>query len=390
MNAAKVIGLIHALAWTVSAGVTSSLKAESAPTPLKEIKNDQRELIDTPPVQALGANENQNSVELHYYESPTAPPTQAVEWVASYPTSTYSYEDLSMSGTGQYVLSSNVQYGIQWSKDYGVSFSDSYNTAGSAMAPYTGASWFRLQISSDGSKGVAIAAYNGIAFSNDNGRYWSISNVLSPTIQWTVLAASSDLQHIYVLPNMGQFAYSSDGGTSFTTSTSGSFPTTLLWTAATCSGNGQYVAAAANAELIYVSSDFGATWAPMSNPIYNGWIDLASSASGQYMYALSTQNTLGVYVSSDYGVSWTLTSGESSLTYSSIATDASGATVFVVAPADGIFTSTDFGSTWSAVTAPLNSYELIATSNDSQKVIASTETNGKFGLLDSFLLVTYI
>ncbi len=342
-------------------------------------KNDQKKSKQPDDVfdpDTMKQNENSERL-LDYTYEPTAPPTQAVEWLHSKPGYYTNYGGVSMSSTGQYAVSFNENQGISFSDDYGGYFDYAINDETSTFMTTSTGTWTNLKMSASGLNVVALAAYVGVAFSSDYGYQWTISTQLSSSVQWTALAASSALDYIYAFPNTGAFAYSSDSGASFTT-VSWVLPMNVSWTSATCSSTGQYVAVTANYDYIYVSSDWGSTWSAMTNPLTNGWSAIASSASGLFMYALATTSSPGVYASADYGYTWTLTSFDTSVVYSAITTDDAGANVFVAGSTQqGIYTSSDYGASWSVTTAPYTSYVSIACNNDSSSIMAASNPNGE-------------
>jgi hypothetical protein len=91
------------------------------------------------------------------------------------------------------------------------------------------------------------------------------------------------------------------------------------------SASGQYQTAIVSGGTdIYVSSDYGVTWASELTTTAQLWKSLAMSATGQYQMALIASSST-VYVSKDYGQTWqTATTAMGALTFDAVAISASG------------------------------------------------------------------
>jgi hypothetical protein len=106
-------------------------------------------------------------------------------------------------------------------------------------------------------------------------------------------------------PTYGDVIYSSDLGTTWTSTTKYGFSVSR-------SGRGQYVLTGFYTDGIVVSSDYGVTWVQRSCTVPGGNKEMHGtcvSDSGQYMYIITFSGTIeGPYVckSSDYGVTWSV------------------------------------------------------------------------------------
>lgn len=146
----------------------------------------------------------------------------------------------------------------------------------------------------------------------------------------------------------------------------------LTWNSITSSSTGQYLAVASNGGgyggPIYLSSNFGSTWAESNAKIV--WYNtIASSSNGQYYFAASAS---GVTIGSNYGSSWVFTSTSNS---NGIACSSSGQ--YVVVGINGnsggeIFLSSNFGSTWTLSSAPAYGYYFTSSSTSGQYLAATT------------------
>lgn len=125
------------------------------------------------------------------------------------------------------------------------------------------------------------------------------------------------------------------------------------WQAIACSSTGQYVVAAANSGL-YTSSDFGESWA-ITDDTQSGfyeWRTITSSENGQYWAAAIDFGQ--VYTSNNYGVTWSAASLVSK-SWQSVASSTSGQYLAAVyndhVSSGSVYTSSDFGVTWSESSA---------------------------------------
>jgi len=100
--------------------------------------------------------------------------------------------------------------------------------------------------------------------------------------------------------------------------------TSSAWNNISMSANGQYQTAAVVAGAIYQSSNFGITWAIVTGAGTGSWISLAMSSSGQYQTA-SLYSRSYAY-SSDYGLNWTtsIIAATANSTFQNIAVSSSG------------------------------------------------------------------
>ncbi|NBR25029.1 MAG: hypothetical protein EBU08_14895, partial [Micrococcales bacterium] len=98
-------------------------------------------------------------------------------------------------------------------------------------------------------------------------------------------------------------------------------------------------------------SNFGSTWTQTSAPAL-GWNQVAISTSGQYQTAVITNTSIaGIYTSSDFGITWTQNSSAPFRSWTSISLSNSGQyQTAVIDVSGGIYYSTDFGTTWTKTT----------------------------------------
>ena len=112
------------------------------------------------------------------------------------------------------------------------------------------------------------------------------------------------------------------------------------WTCLTYSADGSRLIAANAAlgdDLIYVSTNSGATWNPSTAPS-NQWSSVASSADGSKLIAADSGNGDGlIYISTDSGQSWSATTAPVEY-WSAVASAADGSILSAVAYPGGIYT----------------------------------------------------
>ena len=141
--------------------------------------------------------------------------------------------------------------------------------------------------------------------------------------------------------------------------------------------------------LSLINYTIAQNWQLASAPIATNWSAIAASADGSKIVALangSVRNAAvaaGIYTSTDFGVTWTAQTNGPIAKWSSVAASADGTTL--VAVADGpaaysrsatIYTSTNSGATWIEVTnAPTGcAWGRVATSADGTKLVAAAYT----------------
>ncbi len=173
---------------------------------------------------------------------------------------------------------------------------------------------------------------------------------------------------LYTTPNANDlFGVSSDMGASWTLK--GDF---LSWgKAAAISSTGQYQIVCGYPGNIYISSDYGATWASKT-PSLN-YIGAEISSTGQYMSVVPDNGY--VYTSSDYGVNW-INRGLPSIYYTGIAMSQTGA--YQTAVSNGyIYVSTNYGVSWTQKNISA-SYAAVSMSYSGQYQTVSTGTTAVY------------
>lgn len=114
------------------------------------------------------------------------------------------------------------------------------------------------------------------------------------------------------------------------------------WLSISISASGKYQSAIEEYGDIYISSDYGTTWAPYKNIGTSLTNHVRISLTGQYQTAA---NGIEIYTSTDYGVTWNkvYNFGVSQIFVSVCLT---GQYQTVISSGDGLYQSSDFGVSW--------------------------------------------
>ena len=173
----------------------------------------------------------------------------------------------------------------------------------------------------------------------------------------------------------GTIYASSDFGNTWSTTTVAS----NYWESICCSADGKYLAAAANSDnlnntvpgQIHLSQDWGLHWHTPSDPgsnYWHFWLSIASSSDGSKLVAVNAEGT--IYTSLDFGDTWTLT-GAPGENWFSVASSTNGNNLVAVANNGPIYTSTNSGVSWNeAANAPVAGWASVASSSDGMKLAA--------------------
>jgi len=225
------------------------------------------------------------------------------------------------------------------------------NDSGATWTPVGSTSniWQAVATSADGTKLVAAASFyqygswlfgDGLIYTSaDSGANWRATS--APCNQWASVVSSANGLMLAAAASSGAIYYSRDAGATWLQTIAPS----NVWVSLACSADGTKLVAAG--QQIYTSTDSGSTWTPTSAPS-SAWAAVASSADGTRLLAAAGSAGTGLlYVSSGAGASW-ITTGAPSNHWVSVAASAEG-TRLGAAAESGIFTSTDSGSTWTAV-----------------------------------------
>ena len=149
------------------------------------------------------------------------------------------------------------------------------------------------------------------------------------------------------------------------------------WTGVAMSSDGKIQTAIADADYVYVSTDYGNTWT--AKDAERNWYDVAMSSDGKYQTATAYSGEDDyIYVSTDYGSTWTPKGSIQRWWGIAMSSDGKYQTVgrgFIEAPVY-IYVSTDYGNTWTAKGDPEDGWAGIAMSSDGKVQTAVPFNNG--------------
>lgn len=175
----------------------------------------------------------------------------------------------------------------------------------------TGGVWISSSVSDSGKYAVACTKVpdGSIYFSNDFCVNW-FKFINSFSVGHYVPALSRDGSRLIVAGYGQNIAYSTRIGTGWTTdqvwSTAYTGNTDNQWRNVVSSLTGQFAVAVSFNSRIYVSADYGRTWAPKGRP--SGFCSACISDSGQYAFVVEPSATVivpgNIYCSNNYGNTW--------------------------------------------------------------------------------------
>ena len=206
-------------------------------------------------------------------------------------------------------------------------------------------------VSLNGSYAAAIN-YDGVYYSSDYGFSWSTSDV--PSAAYLCLAASLTGQYVVVSDALGNLYKSSNYGATYTlVASSLSLPYAIA-----ISSDGQYFYALSSDGTgdIYIGSGETVTTTNVGTSIT--WYSITCDSTGAYVYATgydALYNGL-LYASADYGATWALNTTLPAISdgnANQIACDSTGQLINLAAGPQGIYQSTNGGSTWAQLSAPI-------------------------------------
>jgi len=250
--------------------------------------------------------------------------------------------------------------------------------------------WRGIAISDDGQYQVAVCESSGFIYnSNDGGVFWTPGAIAR---EWKYCAISKDgkYQTAVSTPSASEDTIyrSSDYGVTWTAvpgyslscfavamSDSGQYQTLTTttgyihvsinygvtwatkaisanWRGIAMSGSGKYQTAGVSDGVdgnIYISLDFGNSWALKIGPVGN-FQRVSISQSGQYQLIAArwTSGIYGgyVYTSSDYGVSWAIRLSDAQRQWQGAAMSADGKRQLLAAEGGNVWESIDYGVSW--------------------------------------------
>jgi hypothetical protein len=247
-------------------------------------------------------------------------------------------------------------------------------------------SWSSIVSSADGTKYVGILG-NLIWVSTNSGTTWLSNNVPGVSFFGSVALSADGNKLVAVVgdySSAGPIYISTNSGVTLTQTTA---PTNNWMSVASSADGTKLVAAAMNSEggFIYASTDSGLTWALTGAPTNNNWVTVASSADGSKLvaaswYAFVSNHIYGcVYTSTNFGMTWT-SNNVPDAQWQSVAASADGTRLVAVAvePFGLICSSTNSGATWISNAVPSESWHSVASSADGNQLVVAGMADQSF------------
>jgi len=227
---------------------------------------------------------------------------------------------------------------------------------------------------------------NSIYTSQDYGNNWSPSQIGTVNQNWYSIASSASGQFLVASVQFGGIYTSKDYGASWSITTAPSGP---CWLSVASSASGQFLVAgiyqgAPSVGSIYTNNNYGdGQWTRQASSPASSVRSVASSASGQFLVACVAGGT--IYTSNDYGITWSPSNAPSE-NWLSVTCSASGQFVVAGANVGNIYTSNDYGNTWSPSQTPSTDnqgWNSVASSASGQYLVACYTTGNGGGIYTS-------
>jgi len=265
--------------------------------------------------------------------------------------------DLGVVDAGGIWVSSD--YGVTWTAVESTEFTDVNRAVNK---------WFSIATNSNGTKVAAVDRGGYIWTSVDSGSNWT-KRTSAGARNWDSIASSSDGDNLVAVSPDGFIFISSDSGETWTDRT----PLNVTgFTGVSSSNDGSRLAVTTWSSGLYTSSNYGQTWTLRSLPVVNSGqpthLQMVSmNGDGSRLVTGSRANNDNggrVFTSADYGATWTV-SASLGFDYIGFASSGDGsrisASIFGQA---AVSTSSDYGVTWQVQTTGTNGVIPIATNID--------------------------
>jgi microcystin-dependent protein len=282
---------------------------------------------------------------------------------------------------------SQLPAGVLTNGASGVNISGTFSGNGTGLTNLSGANLITGSVGTAQLAGGTLAAPAGAGGTNINGMAntsYVVTNASTTTI---VLPANANVGDVVQITGEGAGGWTlQQAGSSWTQT---SLPTNSSSWFVASSDDGSHLVAASSGSYIYTSTNFGTTWTQTSAPATN-WSSVASSSDGSHLAAVAFG--YGVYTSTNFGTTWTLgpavVSGNHALVQIASSSDGSHLVVgdidvFFAFNGGHIYTSTNFGTTWTQTSAPAEYWTCVASSTDGSHLAAGAAhlyTSTNFGV----------
>ena len=287
---------------------------------------------------------------------------------SGFPAESSAYSIASES-TGQYLVATAGNVGSA-TGSVGLYKSSNYGANWSLISGTNNRSWF--SVASDSTGQYLVAGSLDIYYSHLGGAWTKSTSNTSVGEYWYGIASSSTGQYLAAVGTNTNYSIytSNDYGVNWTPI----YIVGAIFISIASDGTGQYLVAGGYNGYIATSSDYGANWTTRTGAGSNYW-NVASDITGKYLYAAAgfNQNTLTsglIWKSSDYGVNWII-SNNISLNWTGITSSSSGQYLAAVTGVGEIYTSSNYGASWSESNPnPSKGWNSIASSSSGQYLAA--------------------
>ena len=277
---------------------------------------------------------------------------------------------------------------------------------GLAFSPQqsTTQNWWFVASSASGQKLAAVAnSFTGLQApgSSANGSVWTSADAGATWTErtapgpgpapWSSIASSTDGTKLVAVGLGTQIWTSNDSGVTWLPRGAA-----LSWDSVTMSADGSRIAAATletnagngNGKIYTLAQAPGAAFgegAWIEQSAVQMWRSIASSSDGRKLVAAAhrdgaTSPQPGIFTSDNYGVTWTARSTPTAVTAYRVTSSADGTRLAMAERFGKIYTSIDSGATWSAGTSE-GGFNSVASSADGS-VLVAVQANGKSSVED--------
>lgn len=302
--------------------------------------------------------------------------TQGSNWI-NYPTPNFNINNLSCDSEMKYILGTELNGNIITSNNNGVSWIARTSSI---------KNWSSCATNTTGQYMIASVKNEFIYVSSNYGQTWNVK--LNDTVRnWTGVSVNSTGNYM-IACSSGSSSTSIDTGYIFISNDFGNTWSYANWQSISCNLEGNYVIAAIKNSYLYRSINSGATWTPIITSglynwssvchskkkynnnyiicaaVYNGyiylsydsgdswnvsnsiryWVNVKMSENGQYIIAAETNGYL--HFSKDSGSNWNILTQNGTQKWTGLDISFDGKIIYATVYDDKIYSSIDFGQTW--------------------------------------------
>jgi photosystem II stability/assembly factor-like uncharacterized protein len=187
----------------------------------------------------------------------------------------------------------------------------------------------------------------------------------APSNAWQSVATSADGVNLVAVANLGTIYISTNSGSSWDPITN-SLLSHLNWRAVASSADGSKLLAGAQSSWLYSSTNSGATWIRQTNLPIVSWSTVAISGTGNKWFAFAQQ----MYISSDSGATWTTNNLPYQYGGGAVVSAEGNTLAFGRSGYPLIYTSTNVGATWVTNSMPFYIMGMALSADGSKLAVA--------------------